>query len=67
MVLSVPLPLLTSTVLLCFTIFLTLYFVLRDVLLALPWPWQAFALNKAGDWHFTQYDAYLLGRSDCFR
>ncbi|MDZ4211636.1 protein YgfX [Methylotenera sp.] len=60
MVLSVPLPLLQSTVLLSFTVFSTCYFVLRDALLALPWSWQAFALDKTGNWYFTQHNGICL-------
>ncbi|MDP1766966.1 MAG: hypothetical protein Q8K83_08725 [Methylotenera sp.] len=60
MVLSVPLPLWASALLLCFTVFSTLYYVLRDALLALPWSWQAFALDKSGVWYFTQNNGICL-------
>lgn len=33
---------------------------MRDELLALPWSWQAFALDKAGDWHFTQHNDFAF-------
>lgn len=60
LLLLVSMPFLVVILFLLVVLLATIYFVMRDGLLTLPWSWKKVELNKAGEWRFTQNNGLSL-------